>query len=78
MWLHAYRLDRYEQELLTRGEESMKIVATAYAAALLLAFSGQALVYAQSSDLETSLGQANQMNNEEQDMANELRSKSRR
>ena len=56
----------------------MKIVATAYAAALLLAFSGQALVYAQSSDLETSLGQANQMNNEEQDMANELRSKSRR
>ena len=53
----------------------MKIVATAYSAALLLAFSGQTLVYAQSSGLVTLLGQANQMNNEEQDLAKQLRSK---
>ena len=53
----------------------MKIVATAYSAALLLAFVGQTPVYAQSSGLVTLIGQANQMNNEEQDLAKQLRSK---
>src|ERR1700692_1414104 len=53
----------------------MKTSTIACSAALLFAFGAPALVLAQSPNLASLLGQANQMNNEEQDMAKELRSK---
>src|ERR1700730_18167663 len=53
----------------------MKTSATACSAALLFVFGVPALVLAQSPNLASLLGQANQMNNEEQDMAKELKSK---
>jgi putative membrane protein len=53
----------------------MKTSTIACSAALLFALGAPALVYAQSPNLVSLLNQANQMNNEEQDMAKELRSK---
>jgi predicted outer membrane protein len=53
----------------------MKTSTIACSAALLFALGAPALVYAQSPKLASLLNQANQMNNEEQDMAKELRSK---
>jgi predicted outer membrane protein len=53
----------------------MKTSATACSAALLFVFGVPALAFAESPNLASLLGQANQMNNEEQDMAKELRSK---
>jgi hypothetical protein len=59
----------------TKGDKSLKIAVIAGSAALLLASSVPTRVFAQSQALVTLLGQANQMNNEEQDMAKELASK---
>jgi predicted outer membrane protein len=53
----------------------MKTLTIACSAALLFGFVAPALVFAQSPKLVSLLGQANQMNNEEQDMAKELSSK---
>jgi putative membrane protein len=53
----------------------MKTSTIACSAALLFALGAPALVYAQSPNLASLLNQANQMNNEEQDIAKELRSK---
>src|ERR1700692_2642204 len=53
----------------------MKTSTIACSAALLFALGAPALVYAQYPNLVSLLNQANQMNNEEQDMAKELRSK---
>jgi predicted outer membrane protein len=53
----------------------LKNVAIACSAAILLSFLGASRALAQSQALVTLLGQANQMNNEEQDMAKELASK---
>jgi putative membrane protein len=53
----------------------LKKVVIACSAGLLLAFSAPSRVFAESQALVTLLGQANQMNNEEQDMAKELASK---
>ena len=53
----------------------MKTSSTACSAALLFVLGVPALVFAQSPNLTSLLGQANQMNNEEQDLAKELKSK---
>jgi hypothetical protein len=53
----------------------MKTLTIACSAALLFGLVAPALVFAQSPKLVSLLGQANQMNNEEQDMAKELSSK---
>lgn len=53
----------------------MKTSTIACSAALLFALGAPALVSAQSANLASLFDQANQMNNEEQDMAKELRSK---
>lgn len=53
----------------------MKTITIASSAALLLALAAPTLGHAQSADPATLFNQANQMNNEEQDMAKELKSK---
>src|SRR5438445_9345256 len=53
----------------------MKTGTIVFSAALLLTLGAPALASAQSAKLASLLGQANQMNNEEQDMAKELSSK---
>ena len=53
----------------------MKTSTIAFSAALLLTLGAPALASAQSANLASFFNQANQMNNEEQDMAKELKSK---
>ena len=53
----------------------MKTSTIAFSAALLFTLGAPALASAQSANLASFFNQANQMNNEEQDMAKELKSK---
>src|SRR5579864_7239928 len=53
----------------------MKTSTIAFSAALMFTLGAPALASAQSANLATFFNQANQMNNEEQDMAKELKSK---
>jgi len=64
----VYRKNQKEKKL-------MKTRTIAFSAALLFALGAPALASAESANLASFFNQANQMNNEEQDMAKELKSK---